>query len=82
MVAIDKAHQDQDTMKAEKQEALEECPDDDLMVKLLQWTRVKAHKQANAAVDTFLGKICQALQKHVPIGAQGPLVANVFGTVM
>ena len=32
------------------------------------------------AVDTFLKKIKETLHKHVPVSAQGPLIANAMST--
>ena len=39
-----------------------------------------AHAQAERAMDTFLNKIQETLWKHVPVSAQGPLIANTLST--
>ena len=51
------------------------------MVRLLHVTRQAACAQCERAVGRFLTSIDNTLQKHVPIQAQGPLVANTLTTV-
>ena len=36
--------------------------------------------QAERAVDAFLKKIKETLCKHIPVAAQGPLIANALST--
>ena len=52
----------------------------DPVVHLLDATRRAAHAQAERAVDSFLKKINEILCKHVPVTAQGPLIANALST--
>ena len=40
------------------------------------------HVQANRAMDAFIKKIKEMLRKHIPISAQGPLIANALSTCM
>ena len=40
-----------------------------------------ARAQAEKAVDAFLNKIQETLQKHVPIEALRPLIVNALSTV-
>ena len=39
-----------------------------------------ARGQVERAVDAFLNKIQETLRKHVPVSAQGPLIANTLST--
>ena len=54
---------------------------EDPVVRLLHVTWKAACAQAQKAVDTFLSSIKSALHKHIPIHAQGPLIANALSTV-
>ena len=38
--------------------------------------------QANQAVDAFIKNIKETLKKHIPVNAQGPLIANALSTCM
>ena len=52
----------------------------DPVVCLLDATHWAAHAQAERAVDAFLKKIKETLCKHIPVTAQGPLIANALST--
>ena len=53
----------------------------DPVVNLLHITRKAAPAQAEKAVDTFLSSIKSTLHKHIPVHAQGPLIANALITL-
>ena len=40
----------------------------------------EARAQAERAIDAFLKKIKETLHKHIPVTAQGPLIANALST--
>ena len=53
---------------------------EDPVVRLIDATCRAAHAQAERAIDAFLKKIKETLRKHVPVTAQGPLIANALST--
>ena len=53
---------------------------EDPFISLLHVTCKVACAQAQRAVDTFLSKIESTLKKHIPINAQGLLIANALST--
>ena len=61
-----------------RKEAIKADDFEDPVVHLLHVTRKAAHAQAERAMDAFLGKIESTLQKHIPVNAQGPLIANAL----
>ena len=65
--------------EAQKQ-AIKSRDPEDPVVHLLEAMHRVAHAQAERAVDTFLKKIKEILHKHVPVTAQGPLIANAMST--
>ena len=75
--ARDAAHADE--AEARKQ-SIKSIDPEDPVVCLLDTTCWAAHAQAERAVDTFFKKINETLRKHVPITAQGPLIANALST--
>ena len=62
-------------------EAIKANDFEDPVIRLLHVTRKAACAQAEKAVDAFLARIKSTLQKHVPVNAQGPLIANALSTV-
>ena len=52
----------------------------DPVIHLLDTTCQAARAQAERAIDTFLKKIKETLHKHIPVTAQGPLIANALST--
>ena len=75
----DAAHTQEE--KARK-EAIRTGNDEHPVVQLLKVTCHVARIQANNAVDIFLGKIKKMLKEHIPVRAQGPLIANALSTAM
>ena len=73
----DAAHKEE---QKRQKEAIKTDDFEDPVVRLLHITRKAARTQAEKAVDAFLGRIKSTLQKHVPINAQGPLIANALST--
>ena len=65
--------------EAQKQ-AIKSGDPEDPVIRLLDATRWAAHAQAERAIDAFLKKINKTLRKHVPVAAQGPLIANALST--
>ena len=84
VAAVIKAREDHDAAHANKAEARKQATKsgdpEDPVVCLLDATHQAARAQAERAVDTFLKKINETLHKHVPIAAQGPLIANALST--
>ena len=84
VAAVIKAREEHDTAHAKEAEARKQAikSDDpeDPVVRLLEATHRAAHAQAERAVDTFLAKIKETLHKHIPVTAQGPLIANAMST--
>ena len=65
--------------EAQKQ-AIKSGNPEDPVIHLLEATCPVAHAQAERAIDAFLKKINETLCKHVPVAAQGPLIANALST--
>ena len=81
-----KAHKECDATHAQEKEdqkqAIKTGDPKDPVVHLLDTMHWVAREQANRAVDTFLTKIKEMLRKHIPVGAQGPLIANALSMAM
>ena len=84
MAAVIKACEERDaahTNEAEvRKQAIKSGNSEDPVVRLLDATRQAAHAQAERAIDAFLKKINKTLHKHVPVTAQGSLIANALST--
>ena len=84
VAAVIKAHEERDAAHTKETEARKQAikTDDpkDPVVCLLEVTRRAARTQAVRAIDAFLKKIKETLRKHVPVSAQGPLIANDLST--
>ena len=84
MAVVVKACEERDATHAKETEAWKEAiktgDPEDPVVRLLEATRWVAHAQAMRAMDTFLNKIKETLHKHMPVSAQGPLIANAMST--
>ena len=84
MATVIKAHEECDAAHAKEtevwKEAIKSGDPEDLVIRLLEATCRAAHAQAMRAMDAFLKKIKETLHKHVPVSAQGPLIANVMST--
>ena len=84
VATVIQARQEHDTAHEEEEkrwkEAIKTNDFEDPVVRLLHVTRKVARAQAEKAVDAFLGQIKSTLQKHVPVNAQGPLIANTLST--
>ena len=82
VATVIRAREECDATHAKEQEARKEAikADDpeDPVIHLLHVTCKAAHAQAEKAMDAFLTSIEGTLQKHVPISAQGPLIANTL----
>ena len=82
MATVIKAREECDAAHTMEQEAWKEAIEaddfEDPVVYLLHITHKAAHAQAEKAVDAFLASIKTTLQKHVPVNAQGPLIANAL----
>ena len=63
-----------------RKEAIKTGDPEDPVICLLDVMHKAAHAQAERVVDAFLNKIQETLQKHVPVSAQGPLIANALST--
>ena len=78
------AHQEYDAAHEEEQkrwkEAIKANDFEDPVIHLLHVTRKVAHTQAEKAIDVFLASIKSTLQKHVPVNAQVPPIANALST--
>ena len=76
------AHQERDAAHEEEQKRWKEATKandlEDPVVRLLDVTCRVAHVQAEKAVGAFLGCIETTLWKHIPVDAQGPLIANAL----
>ena len=68
-----------DEAEARKQVIKSSDPEDPVIC-LLDATCRAACAQAERALDAFLKKIKETLRKHVPVTAQGPLIANALST--
>ena len=84
MATMIKAREDCDATHANEAEARKQAiksgDPEDPVIRLLDATRRAACAQAERAVDAFLKKINETLRKHVPVAAQGPLIANALST--
>ena len=84
VAAVIKAREDHDATHANEAEAwkhvIKSSDPEDPVVHLLDATCWAVHAQAERAIDTFLKKINETLHKHIPITAQGPLIANSLST--
>ena len=78
------AREEHDAAHAEEQkrrkEAIKADNFEDPIVRLLHVTHKVACAQAEKAIDAFLDSIKATLYKHIPIHAQGPLIANALST--
>ena len=79
-----KTHEECDATHADEQqkrkEAIKADDFEDPIVCLLHVMRKVAHAQCEKAVDAFIDSIKATLHKHIPIHAQGPLIANALST--
>ena len=79
------AHEERDAAHAEEQkkrkEAIKANNFEDPVVRLLHITCKAARAQAEKAMEVFLASIKSTLHKHIPVNAQGPLIANALSTV-
>ena len=86
VVEVIKARQEHDAACAQEKEIqrqpIETDDPEDPVVCLLEVMCQAACVQANRAVDAFINKIKEMLRKHIPISAQGPLIANALSTCM
>ena len=73
----DAAHTDEAEVR---KQAIKSSDPEDPVVRLLEATHRAARAQAERAIDTFLKKIKETLRKHIPVTAQGPLIANAMST--
>ena len=84
VAAVIKAREDRDAAHADEAEAWKQAiksgDPKDPVIHLLDTTCRVARAQAKRAVDAFLKKINETLHKHVPVTAQGPLIANALST--
>ena len=84
VATVIKACEDRDATHANEAEAQKQAiksgDPEDPVIHLLDATRRVACAQAERAIDAFLKKINKTLCKHVPITAQGPLIANALST--
>ena len=84
VATVIKAREDRDATHANEAEArkqaIKSSDPEDPVICLLDATHQAVHAQAERAIDAFLKKINETLRKHVPIAAQGPLIANALST--
>ena len=84
MATVIKACKDCDAAHTNEAEAWKQViksgDPEDPVIRLLDATHRLVCAQAERAVDTFLKTINETLCKHIPIAAQGPLIANAFST--
>ena len=84
VAAVIKAHEDRDAAHTDEAEAwkqgIKSSDPEDPVICLLDATHWAVRAQAERAVDAFLKKINEALHKHIPITAKGPLIANALST--
>ena len=82
VATVIQAHQEHDATHKEEQkmwkEAIKADDFEDPVICLLHVTCKVARAQAEKAIDVFLASIKSTLRKHIPINAQGPLIANVL----
>ena len=79
-----KAHEEWDAAHAQevevRKQAMKADDHEDPVIHLLDVMHKAVHAQAKKAVDAFLNKIQETLWRHVPVSAQGPLIANALST--
>ena len=84
VATVIKAHEERDAAHADEAEAqkqvIKSSNPKDPVIRLLEATRRAARAQAERVIDAFLKKIKETLCKHVPVTAQGPLIANALST--
>ena len=84
VATVIKAHEDRDATHADEAEvqkqAIKSGDPKDPVIRLLDATHRAACAQAERAIGHFLKKINETLCKHVPVAAQGPLIANALST--
>ena len=84
VATVIKAHEERDATHAQEtevqKEAIKSGDPEDPVIRLLEATCRAAHAQAERAIDAFLKKIKETLRKHIPVTAQGPLIANAMST--
>ena len=84
MAALIKACEECDATHAHEAEvrkqAIKSGDPEDPVVRLLEATHWAARAQAERAIDAFLKKTKETLHKHIPVTAQGPLIANALST--
>ena len=84
VAAVIKARKDHDATHANQAEvqkqAIKSGDPEDPVIRLLDATHRVACAQAERTTDAFLKKINETLHKHVPIAAEGPLIANSLST--
>ena len=83
IAVVIQAHQERDAAHKEEQkrwkEAIKADDSEDPIICLLHVTHKVARTQAEKAIGAFLASIESTLQKHIPVNAQGPLIANALG---
>ena len=84
VATVIKAREERDAAHAKEtevwREAIKTDNPEDPVICLLEATHWAACAPAVSAMDAFLKKIKETLHKHVPVSAQGPLIANAMST--
>ena len=84
MATVIKAREERDATHTDEAEARKQAiksgDPKDPDVHLLDATCQSVRAQAERAVDAYLKKINETLHKHIPVTAQGPLIANALST--
>ena len=84
VATVIKAREEHDAAHANEAEvqkhSIKSSNPEDPLICLLDATHQVAHAQVERAIDAFLKKIKETLHKHVPVAAQGPLIANALST--
>ena len=84
MTAVMKACEVRDATHTDETEAwkqvIKSSDPEDPVICLLEATHRVASAQTERAIDAFLKKITETLCKHIPVTAQGPLIANALST--
>ena len=82
VATVIKAHEERDATHANEAEARKQAiksgDPEDPVIHLLEATCRAACAQTERAVDAFLKRIKETLLKHIPVTAQGPLIANAL----
>ena len=82
VAAVIKARDNRDATHASEAEVQKQVfksgDPEDPVICLLDATHQAVCAQAERAIDAFLKKINETLRKHIPITAQGPLIANAL----